>query len=96
MTSNIVEFLKTRKFWSPIIALISTAIAHYLPQIGIDIPPDMLNMITLFLWSIAGIVVYGDAKYDWINAENAPVAVPQSERRVTDEVLAQSVLTDKG
>ena len=35
----------------------------------------VLPEIILVLWAIAGLVVHGDIKYDWINAENATKGV---------------------
>lgn len=69
---NITEFLKTRKFWAPIIAFIQTLLVYALPALlKIDITPDMQNIMAVILWSIAALVVHGDIKYDWTNAENA-------------------------
>lgn len=73
MNSNIGEFLKTRKLWSPIITLMMTIIVWALPQVlpSLEITPDIVTAITLFLWGIASIVVFGDIRYDWINAGNS-------------------------
>lgn len=67
---NITEFLKTRKFWSPIIALIVTILTWAVPKyLGIEITADMLSIITTILWALAALVVYGDIKYDWNDQE---------------------------
>lgn len=74
MNSNIVEFLKTRKFWANIVAFVETLLVWALPNLlGIAINPDMLMFITAVLWGIAGLVVHGDIKWDWINAAQPPV-----------------------
>lgn len=76
MSSNIVEFLKTRKFWMPIIALIQTVLVWVAPQVlNIEVTPDMQTVMTTVLWSIAALVVHGDIKYDWISAEKGSVTV---------------------
>lgn len=70
MNSNIMEFLKTRKFWAALIALVQTVIVWALPGLlpSLELSPDILNAVTLVLWGIASVVVYGDIRYDWINA----------------------------
>ena len=68
---NIVEFLKTRKFWQQVIALVLTIVVWAIPRIsGIEVTPEMLTVITVFLWTIASLIVHGDIRYDWINAQN--------------------------
>ena len=70
MNSNVVEFLKTRKFWAQIIALLMTVLTYWLPKaIGVTIDSEMQNAMTLFLWVGASLVTWGDIRYDWINAE---------------------------
>lgn len=80
---NIAEFFKTRKFWTPIIMLIQTAVVYAAPELlHTEITPEVQGMITAFLWSIAGLIVYGDIKFDWINAEvpdTAMVTVAQAQ-----------------
>ena len=72
MQSNVIEFLKTRKFWQPIVTLVLTILIWGLPQVlSVEITPEITGAITMFLWVIASIVVNGDIKYDWINAEAA-------------------------
>lgn len=67
---NITEFLKTRKFWEPIIAFLMTLAIWGVPQVlRIDVTPEMQAVMTVFLWGIASLVVHGDIRYDWINAE---------------------------
>lgn len=75
MQSNIVEFLKTRKFWSPVVGMVLTLLMWGLPEyFGIEVTTDMLSIITTFLWGIVSYVVYGDVQYDWkvVDAANAP------------------------
>lgn len=80
MGTNIVEFLKTRKFWTPIIGLLQTVVVWLGPNLlGMDIPPEVLAFITVALWGIAGLVVHGDIKYDWTNAEASTVTVSVEE-----------------
>lgn len=72
MQSNIVEFLKTRKFWMPVIALLQTVLVWAAPQLlKMEVTPDMQTVMTTVLWGIAALVVHGDIKYDWINAEKS-------------------------
>ncbi len=72
MDSNIIAFLKTRKFWQPIITFVMTLLIWGLPQVlSIEITPEITGAMTMFLWVIASIVVNGDIRYDWINAEAA-------------------------
>lgn len=68
--SNIQEFLKTRKFWSPVITLLVTIVVWAMPQVlpSLEITPEITEVITLFLWGIASVVVFGDIRYDWINS----------------------------
>jgi hypothetical protein len=76
VNSNIVEFLKTRKFWSPIIALVMTLLVPAAKEFfNLEMSPDLQMLITTFLWSIAGIVVYGDAKYDWTTAQKSDTTI---------------------
>lgn len=69
--SNIVEFLKTRKFWGPLITLAVNVIVWALPAVlpSLEVTPELIGIVTMFLWGIASVVVFGDVRYDWINAE---------------------------
>lgn len=42
------------------------ALPSLLPSL--ELSPDILNAMTLVLWGIASVVVFGDIRYDWINA----------------------------
>ena len=72
MDSNIMQFLATRKFWTPIVTLLETVLVWAFPNLlHVEVTPEMQTVMTVFLWSIAGLVVHGDIKYDWTNAEAA-------------------------
>ena len=71
-----MQFFLTRKFWTPVIALLETVLVWAIPNVlHIDVTTEMQSIIILVLWAIAGLVVHGDIKYDWINAENATKGV---------------------
>lgn len=92
MQSNIVEFFKTRKFWMPIIALLQTVLVWAAPQVlKIEVTPDMQTVMTTVLWGIAALVVHGDIKYDWINAEKPAPAV-NVEKAATVTVASDTEL----
>ena len=68
MNSNIAEFIKTRKFWQPLISLVLTLLIWGLPEVvGIDITQEMLSMITVVMWIIASLIVYWDIRFDWVS-----------------------------
>jgi hypothetical protein len=79
MNSNIVEFFKTRKFWTPIVAFAQMALVHLLVSaLKIEVTPEIILFIDAAIWSIAGVIVAGDVGYDWKTVENetpAPVLV---------------------
>ena len=67
---NLINFLGTRKLWQQIISLILTVLVWAVPEyLGLEITPESQVIITTILWSIAGLVVYGDIKYDWNQQE---------------------------
>jgi len=71
MNSNIMEFIRTRKFWEPIVAFLMTLVVWGVPKLlSIEMTLEVQTIITAVLWGIASLVVWGDIRYDWINAEN--------------------------
>ncbi|MAS35039.1 MAG: hypothetical protein CL610_13600 [Anaerolineaceae bacterium] len=60
MMGNVGEFLRSRMFWTPVIALVSTVIVWLLPQVGITVTPELQGAITLLLWVIASVIVGRD------------------------------------
>lgn len=68
-SSNFGQFLATRKFWQPIITWLLTLLIWATPQItGVDLSSDAQLLMTAILWGIAGVVVHGDIRYDWLKA----------------------------
>lgn len=57
---NIGEFLRSRVFWTPVIALVTTVIVWLLPQVGITVTAELQGAITLLLWVIASVIVGRD------------------------------------
>ena len=48
MDSNIIAFLKTRKFWQPIITFVMTLLIWGLPQVlSIEITPEITGAMTM-------------------------------------------------
>jgi len=82
MNSNAVEFLKTRKLWAPVAALIMSILFQVAPDIftAMEYTQDIENFITIMLMSMAGLIVAGDIGYDRIqaSAEIAPPAPPSA------------------
>ena len=71
--SNFGQFLGTRKFWMPIIMFVTTITTYAIPELlGVDVDPNAQLVITGAGWSIAGLVVHGDIRYDWL-AVQTPV-----------------------
>lgn len=66
MQSNIIEYLKTRKFWTPFITFLMTVFTAIAPGIGLPIDPSFQLMIITFMWVIASWVIRGDINYDLV------------------------------
>ena len=74
--SNFGQFLATRKFWAPIIAFVNTIIIYAVPELlGVKVDPNAQLVITGALWSISGLIVHGDIRYDWLGVANTPPAI---------------------
>jgi hypothetical protein len=59
MDSNIVAFLKTRKFWTPLLSLIIVIVAAFIPDF-----PYSPEAVVEFLLPIILVIVGGDVIYD--------------------------------
>ena len=71
--SNFGQFLSTRKFWSPVIAFVNTIVIFAVPELlGVQVDPNAQLVITGALWSISGLIVHGDIRYDWLVVTTPP------------------------
>ena len=59
MNTNVGEFLKTRKFWTPLLSLIIVIVAALIP----DFPYSQVAEVE-FLLPIVLVIVGGDVVYD--------------------------------
>ncbi len=75
--SNFGQFLGTRKFWVPIIVFINTIFTYAVPELlGVEVDPNAQMVITGASWAIAGLIVHGDIRYDWLAVQTPPPPKP--------------------
>jgi len=80
MNTNIVQFLQTRKFWDPFIKLILIVLVWMLPQIGVEIPQEMLVVISVFLLVLSSWIVRGDINFDLATIEQGRQLIETTQK----------------
>lgn len=93
---NMTDFVKNRKFWSPIITLIITLLTWFLPEyFGIEITEETLTIVTSFLWGITSYVVWGDVRYDWkvLDQQETEPMLSEIEKQLGQDAILEAVAT---
>lgn len=84
MDSNIVAYLKTRKLWDKLITFVLIVLTWALPQFGLDIPVEIMVMVTAFLMILSHWVVKGDVNFDLATLQESRERVVHIQNTVAD------------